>query len=300
VSGRVLITGADGFVGSHLQVELGELAVPIEADVTDGDSVRAVVRNVRPAAIVHLAALSSVSVSWERAADVWRVNAVGTVNVLEAVRDEAREARVLAVSTGEVYGLSSGRPTPEDAPLAPVSPYAASKAAAEIACERAGRADGLDVIVVRAFSLVGPRQSDEFAVGSWTRQIVQLEGDGGGVLRVGDVSVERDLTDVRDACRALRLLLDPAVPAGTYNVASGQPVALSRVVDILISLARCPVEAQVDPQRLRPAEIPILCGDSTRLKTATGWSPEYSLEATLADALDAARNARTPEGSGVA
>jgi GDP-4-dehydro-6-deoxy-D-mannose reductase len=160
--------------------------------------------------------------------------------------------------------------------------------------------DGVDIIVVRAFPLIGPRQSDEFAVGSWTRQIVQLESAGGGVLRVGDLSVERDLTDVRDACHALRLLLDPAIPAGTYNVASGRAVVLSRVVDILISLARCRVEAQVDPQRLRPAEIPILCGDPTRLKTATGWSPEYSLEATLADALDAARNARTPEGSGVA
>jgi GDP-4-dehydro-6-deoxy-D-mannose reductase len=288
---RVLITGAGGFVGSHLQAELGEKALPAEVDVTDVDEVAVAVREARPSAVIHLAALSSVSVSWRHPAEVWHVNTVGTVNVLEAVCKEAPDARILAVSTGEVYGRAATIPTPEDAPAAPLSPYAASKAAAEIACDRAARADDLDVVVARAFGHVGPGQGEAFAVGSWTRQLAHLERAGGGALRVGDLSVERDLTDVRDACRAYRLLLNPAVPAGTYNVASGRSVALSRVVEILVSLARCQIQIQVDPKRIRRADIRVLCGDAAKIRGATGWTPQVSLEESLVDALEEARRA---------
>ncbi len=264
MGGRALVTGAQGFVGRHLLAELGDQAVPLEADVTDFEALAEAIRQEKPRAVVHLAAHSSVASTWEREREVWLVNAVGTVNLLEAVRG---------------------------AQPRPLSPYAASKAAAELAAGRARRADGLAVVVARSFPHIGPGQAEVFAVGSWTSQIARLEDEGGGTLRVGDLDVERDLTDVRDVCRAYRLLLDPAVPLETYNVASGTAVRLAEVVDLLLGLARCPIEVERDPARTRPVDIPVQRGDASRLAEATGWRPSIPLEQTLRDALDYARAA---------
>lgn len=285
---RVLITGADGFVGTHLSALLGADALAAEADVLDGEAVARAVRGAEPTAIVHLAALSSVAESWVDAAAVWSVNVVGTVNVLEAARAEAPEARVLFVSTGEAYGRARTIPTPETEPLAPISPYAATKAAAEVACDHARRL-GRDVVVARAFNHEGPGRDTRFAVGSWTRQIAELEQAGGGVLEVGDLTAERDLTDVRDVCRAYTLLLDGEVEAGTYNVASGRSVPMSVVVEQLLGLAQADVRVEQRPERMRPADIPRMAGDASRLRDATGWEPQIPLEQTLSDALEAAR-----------
>jgi len=280
---RVLVTGPNGFVGRHLRTELGEAFVPYDGDVLDVDALTAAVRDVHPDAVVHLAALSSVADSWADVTEVWRVNVLGTVNVAEAVRAEARDARLLFVSSGEVYGRPALIPTPEDAPLAPVSPYGASKAAAELACRQAVD----DVVVARSFPHVGPGQDERFAAASWAGQLARLGIEG--ELRVGDLSVERDLSDVRDICRAYRLLLDPKVPAGTYNVASGTPVPLRRVLDLLIEAAGIQVEVIRDEARLRPDDVRTVAGDATRLRGATGWRPEIPLEQTLQDVLEAAR-----------
>ena len=282
---RVLVTGPDGFVGRHLREELGAAFVPFAGDVLEADAVTAAVREAQPSAVVHLAADSSVAASWESPARAWRVNVDGTVNVLDAVRRERPEARVLLPSTCEVYGNASRFPTPEDEPVRPVSPYAVTKAAAELACAL----PGVDVVVARSFNHEGPGRDDRFAVGSWTRQIARLEGEGGGSLLVGDLSAERDLTDVRDVVRAYRLLLDPAVPAGTYNIASGRSVTMEHVVELLTGLARVPVRVERDESRVRPADIARLCGDAAKLRAATGWEPAIPLEQTLADALAAAR-----------
>jgi GDP-4-dehydro-6-deoxy-D-mannose reductase len=290
VSNSVLVTGASGFVGTHLLALLGDEAVPAEADVTDPEAVARAVREVQPHAVVHLAALSSVADSWEAPSTTWEVNAIGTVNVLEAVRRNRPEARVLFVSTEHVYGRPRQLPTAESAAVAPVSPYAASKAAAEVACTQAAE-NGLDVVVARSFQHEGPGRDERFAVGSWTRQLAELELAGGGVLRVGNLDVERDITDVRDVCRAYRLLLEPSVASGVYNVASGVAVRLSRVVEILVDLLQVAVTVEEDPSRLRPADIPVLCGDSSKLRRATGWKPEIPIEQTLADTLEAARRA---------
>lgn len=290
MEGPVLVTGATGFVGPHLLAELGAAAQPTDADVTEADETARAMRDAQPRAVVHLAARASVRDSWASGAGVWEVNAIGTVNVLEAVLAHAPSARVLVVSSGEVYGDKSDAPVREDQPLEPVSPYGASKAAAEIAAARAARADGLDVLVARPFPHVGPGQDDRFAVGSWTKQIAELEAAGGGTLRVGDLEVERDLTDVRDVCRAYRLLLEGA-PANVYNVASGRTVRLRQVVEVLVGMARCAVSVKPDAGRFRRADIRSLAGDPSRLAEATGWKPEISLEQTLADALEAARRA---------
>lgn len=291
MGGRALVTGAQGFVGRHLLAELGDEALPLEADVNDFEALAEGIRREKPQAVVHLAAHSSVAATWEREREVWYVNAIGTVNLLEAVRGAQPDARVLVVSTGDVYGRAEQLPTPEDAPVRPLSPYAASKAAAEVAAGRARRADGLDVVVARSFPHIGPAQAEVFAVGSWTSQIARLEDVGGGALRVGNLDVERDLTDVRDVCRAYRMLLDPAIPPETYNVASGTAVRLVEVVDVLLGLARCPIEVERDPTRTRPVDIPVQRGDQSRLAEATGWRPSIPLEQTLSDALDYARAA---------
>jgi GDP-4-dehydro-6-deoxy-D-mannose reductase len=281
----VLVTGPGGFVGGHLRAELGERFLPFAGDVLDRDALNEAVRNARPDAVVHLAAESSVAASWQNGLGTYRVNVEGTVNALEAVGAEASAARVLFASTAEVYGNAPHSPTPEDEPVRPRSPYAASKAAAELACT----ASGLDVVVVRAANQEGPGRDDRFAVGSWTRQLARLEAEGGGSLLVGDLSAERDLVDVRDASRAYRLLLDRSVPAGTYNVGSGRTVTMAQVLELLVGLARVPVRIERDEARVRPAEIPRLAVDTTRLQAATGWEPEIPLEQTLADALEAAR-----------
>ena len=257
--------------------------MPFDGDVLELDALRGAVRGA--AAVVHLAAESSVAGSWEDPLPAWRVNVGGTVNVLEAVRAEQPEARVLVTSTCEVYGRAERIPTPEDEPVRPVSPYAATKAAAELACS----VSGLDVVVARPSNHEGPGRDERFAVGSWARQIARLESEGGGRLLVGDLTAERDILDVRDVCRAYRLLLELSVPAAIYNVGSGRTVTMAHVVEQLVELAHVPVEIERDESRVRPAEIPRLAGDPSRVRAATGWRPEIPLEQTLADTLGAAR-----------
>ena len=280
---RVLVTGPNGFVGGHMRAELRDEFVPFGGDVLDADALRRAVRDA--GAVIHLAAESSVASSWEDPLRAWRVNVDGTANVLDAVRAEHPAARVLVASTCEVYGRAGRIPTPEDEPVRPLSPYAATKAAAELACS----VSGLDVVVARPSNHEGPGRDERFAVGSWARQIAHLETEGGGTLLVGDLTAERDIVDVRDVCRAYRLLLDRSVPGGTYNVGSGRTVTMAHVVELLVEQARVPVQVERDESRLRPAEIPRLAGDPSRLQAATGWKPEIPLGQTLADTLGAAR-----------
>jgi GDP-4-dehydro-6-deoxy-D-mannose reductase len=278
----ILVTGAGGFVGGHLLELLGERAVAAGADVRDADAVAAEVRAGAPNAIVHLAALSSVADSWSDQAETWRVNVLGTLHVLEAAQPRTR---IVLASTGEVYGRTRELPATENTPVEPVSPYAASKAAAELVCSTR---DELEIVITRSFNTEGPGRDERFAVGSWARQIAELEQTGGGTLLVGDLTAVRDLIDVRDAARAYERLLDTAVEPGTYVVASGRPVAMHEVLDTLLALARCEIRVEPDPARLRPADVPELWGDPSKLE-ARGWQAEIPLEKTLADTLDFAR-----------
>jgi len=237
--------------------------------------------------VYHLAGFAHVGQSWDRPAEVFRVNAEGTLNVLEAARPT--QARVLVVSSAEVYGnvTPDDLPLAEDSPVRPVSPYAASKAAAETLAVQAWLGRGTHAVVARPFNHTGPGQSPEFVVPAFARRIA--EASAGGVLKVGNLAPRRDLTDVRDVVRAYRLLVEHGEPGTAYNVCSGADVAIEELVNLMVDVAGLTgkVRLEVDPDLLRPADVPVLRGDPSRIQQATGWAPEIPLDQTLKDVLNA-------------
>jgi len=283
---RAFVTGASGFVGRWLRDHLesfGDTVVAPEVDVTDGPAVRAAIADAVPDALYHLAALTHVGDSWAAPEDTLLVNAVGTLHVLEAARALPKPPRVLLVCSAEVYGSVQPHQLPltEDAPLRPVSPYAASKVAAEFLGLQAWLAHGLPVLRARAFNHVGPGQSPRFVVSSLARQIAAAERDGGSELLVGNLSPRRDFTDVRDVVRAYRMLVVDGVAGEVYNVCSGRDVAVDELASRLLALAGCELKVTVDPGLVRPVEVPVLRGDPSRLQAATAWSPQIDLDVTL-------------------
>jgi GDP-4-dehydro-6-deoxy-D-mannose reductase len=218
---------------------------------------------------------------------VLRVNVLGTAELLASARTLAITPTVLVVSSAEVYGTVSPEQLPlhEDAPTAPVTPYAASKLAAEAVALQAWRGYRQPVIVVRPFNHIGPGQSPNFAVPALAKRIVEARNAGAGSLRVGTLTTRRDFTDVRDVVVAYRLLLQHGQPGTVYNVCSGRDVAISEVADELLGLAQAELELVTDPELVRPVDVPVLRGDAGLLQAATGWSPSIPLATTLADVL---------------
>jgi GDP-4-dehydro-6-deoxy-D-mannose reductase len=287
---RIWVSGARGFVGSWLVPHLeaaghAVVAVDRDVDVCDAGAVAASIAAAAPDAIVHLAALASVAASLGAPAQTARVNALGTLHVLRAAQAHAPAARVLLVSSGEVYGAAAeGAAFDESAPLAPGTPYARSKAAAD----RLGlvfAARGLDVVRARPFNHTGPGQGDVFVASSFARQLAEIEaGRREPVLAVGNLAAVRDFLDVADVVEAYRLLLAPSVPAGAYNVASGAGLSIGALLARLLAASRAKPEVREDPARWRPANAAV--GDAGRLRRRTGWAPRIPIEDTLARLLD--------------
>jgi GDP-4-dehydro-6-deoxy-D-mannose reductase len=296
---RVLVTGSSGFVGSHLCRYLGSVGDqaiafpgpdgPGALDVTDGSAVRDRVADSSPDALVHLAGISSVAWSHANPARTFLVNTLGTVNVLEAVRQAAPRCRVLVVGSGEMYGrLAEGRRAQEDDPLRPVSPYAASKCAAEQVARQFASAYGVYVICARPFNHLGPGQSPQFVVPSFARQIAEIKrGLRPPHIDVGDLSPVRDFLHVEDVVRGYRLLLDRAPSAAAYNVCSEKPLSIRDLLESLLTLSGVQAQINIDPNRLRPAEIPWLVGDASRIRDL-GWTPRRTVQEALTAVLDEA------------
>ena len=289
---KALITGAGGFVGPYLRSHLAScgdevVGTDAEVDITDAEGLRASFTSAAPDVVYHLAAASHVGTSWSAPVDVLRVNAEGTLNVLLAAI-EAGVSRVLVVGSAEQYGKVTPDllPVSETTPMRPVSPYGASKAAAEMVASHAFHGRGLEVVCVRAFNHLGPGQSDALVASTIARQVAEAERAGGGVVRTGDLSPRRDFTDVRDVVRAYRLLVERGAPGEAYNVCSGRAVAIQDIADALAGRATVDVRFELDPERLRPVDVPEVCGDNTKLRDATGWSPGVALDQTLGDVLD--------------
>jgi GDP-4-dehydro-6-deoxy-D-mannose reductase len=289
---RALITGGKGFVGHWLAAHLKDngdevVVIDIETDVSDAAAIGRVMTDVAPEAVYHLAAMTHVGESWEHPSQVLKVNVLGTAELLAAARILPRQPTVLVVSSAEVYGVVTPAQLPlnEDTPTAPATPYAASKLAAEAVALQAWRGYGQPVVVVRPFNHIGPGQSPNFAVPALAKRIVEARRAGEGSLRVGTLSTRRDFTDVRDVVVAYRLLIERGQPGVLYNVCSGRDVAISEVADQLLELAQADLELIVDPELVRPVDVPVLRGDPSRLHQATGWSATIPLATTLADVL---------------
>ena len=285
--GAAFVTGGSGFVGQHLLAELGGGAVAPtreELDLLDGDAVRRALADARPVCVFHLAAHASVAQSWDDPAGVLRDNVAMTVNVLEALRQEAPDAVAVVMSSGEIYGPPERLPVDESALLRPQNPYAVSKAACDLLSGQYADAHGLRVLRMRAFNQAGPGQSDDYVVGTVTRQVAEAEAAGGGVVRTGNPDVARDYTDVRDTVRAYVAALD--VPAGAYNVCSGRSATVREIIEYARRAARVEISHEVDPARVRAHDVPEVRGSAAALAEASGWSPAIPLEQTVTDALD--------------
>lgn len=291
---RSLITGGRGFVGTWLADHLREqgdevVAIDYEVDVTDPVALLEAVTAAAPDAIYHLAALTHVGESWKDPLQVLQVNVIGTAALLAAARQCGTDPRVLVTSSAEVYGAvtdPSLMPLDELTPTAPLTPYAASKLAAEALIGQAFRGHGQEVIVVRPFNHIGPGQTPNFAVPALAKRIVEADRREDSSIAVGNLAARRDFTDVRDVVKAYRLLIESGTPGEVYNVCSGHDVAIEEIATTLLRLAGTSLEFKTDPALTRPVEVPVLRGDPTRLQHATGWKPEIPLEQTLADVLE--------------
>lgn len=301
---RVLVTGAAGFAGRHLcrrLLETGhdvvgtalheeELAngahALVQCDVADEAAVRELLRQTRPDAVFHLAAVTSVQEASHAPEAAFATNVRGTRNLIEITIANAPAATFVAISSAEVYGpvRPEDLPVRETQPAAPVHLYGETKAAVESLCRTyAGR---LRIILLRPFNHIGPGQSPQFVVSSFARQIAEIEaGRTEPVLHVGNLDAERDFTDVRDVADAYCLALERCAPNTPYNICSGQAVPIRRILELLLAMSHARVRIEQDPNRLRPDDVPVLRGSSDLFVRATGWTRRYRLEETLADVL---------------
>ena len=293
---RAFVTGAGGFVGRHLvaclEAEGDEVAaLPEGVDIADAAAVAAAIAAAAPQVVYHLAGWAHVGESWKHGLEVVRVNVLGTAAVLQAC-GEARVGRLLVVGSADAYGDFSSEDLPlgEDVPLRPVTPYGASKAAAEVLALQAARAGGTDIVLTRSFNHTGAGQDASFVVPALARRIVQAEESGGGELRVGNLAAQRDLLDVEDVVRAYRVLALSGEPGQAYNVCSGVPVAIEEVARGLAELSGADLRLVVDPELVRAVDVPVVVGDGTRLRSL-GWQPRVALGDTLRRVLDDQRRA---------
>jgi GDP-4-dehydro-6-deoxy-D-mannose reductase len=310
---RALITGITGFAGSHLaeyllneqrDVEvygtyrwrsrmdniehLGTRVHLVETELRDAASVHAALARTRPDYIFHLAAQSFVPASWSAPAETLTTNITGQTNIFEAVRSLGLDPVVQIACSSEQYGLVLPDETPikETNPLRPLSSYAVSKVAQDFLGYQYFQSYGLRVIRTRGFNHTGPRRGQVFVTSNFCSQVAAIElGLQEPVIRVGNLDAIRDFTDVRDMVRAYWLAVTRAKPGEVYNIASGHGISIRAMLDQLLALSSAKVKIEVDPDRLRPSDVEILIGDSTKFRADTGWEPRIPFDQTLADLL---------------
>lgn len=313
VEARVFITGATGFMGSHLVEYLLDKGLKVFGvkrrrskmenvshitnpnlawvlmDVTDSHSIHRVLDEVEPDYIFHLAAQSFVPASWRAPQECFITNAVGTINVLEAVLRYEGNPSVQIAGSSEEYGLVRADEVPikETNPLRPLSPYGVSKVAADLYAQQMHKSYGLRTIITRAFNHTGPRRGEEFVCSAFAKQIVD-----GGTIHVGNIKTVRDFTDARDMARAYWLAIRYCAAGTPYNICEGSGHTISFVLDTLLELASelfgrtfNRPEVQFDPKKSRPADVELLVGDCSKFHETTGWVPEIPFEQTLRDLL---------------
>jgi GDP-4-dehydro-6-deoxy-D-mannose reductase len=310
---RILVTGITGFAGSHLAeallaksgVEvigasragrwpesarhLAGRAQLVACDLSNEASLEALLRDARPDQIYHLAGYPHVGRSVREPDAAWTINLTVTRHLYEAIIRWGGRPRILYVGSGQIYGdpETSEKSFDERCILRPTTPYGASKAAADLASFQYTRTASLEIVVARPFNQIGPRQSSEFAVAHFARQIADIaRGVQAPILETGNLSPRRDLTDVRDAVRGYVLLMEKGKNGEAYNVGAGQTVSMREIVDRLLQLAKVQADVRQRPDLVRSRDIAEIRADATKLRRETGWAPLISLEQSLADILD--------------
>lgn len=307
---RALITGVAGFVGGHLAETIlaqpgwevwgslitetdRPLVVPgvqaITADLREPEQARVLVEAARPEAVYHLAAQAYVPQAWADPWGTYHTNVRGQLNLLEALDHAKLKARVIVVSSNEVYGLAQLEDLPlhENSPLRPNNPYSVSKLAQDFMGLQYFLDRAMPVIRVRPFNHIGPRQNERFVAPSFAKQIVEIErGLREPVLRLGNMSAQRDFSDVRDITRAYVLAMEKGEPGQVYNIGSGQPRSVREMLDIMLAHSTVKISEEIDPAKLRPSDTPITYCDPAKFKRQTGWAPQISFEQTCVDILN--------------
>ena len=304
----VLVTGAAGFVGSHLIDALRSTGMRVcgvyrpdtpprdrasvgssiewrAVDLLDREATAATVAELRPLTIFHCAGAAHVGMSFNRTTPTFETNVLGTHHLLDAVRRSNLPARVLVPGSGLVY-RPSPKPLAEDDSVQPASPYALSKLAQELLGMHSFRDDGIEVLLPRAFNHIGPRQDPSYSASGFARQIALIEaGRSEPFLYVGNLDNQRDLSDVRDTVRAYLLINKRGAPGRIYNVCTGRARAIGDILEGLMARARVQVTVRTDPARLRPHDAALMIGDPSRIARELGWKPETLLDRTLDDLL---------------
>lgn len=322
---RALITGITGFAGSHLaeyllseqpQVEVfgtyrwrsrmeniahleGRITL-VECDLRDTTSVAGALERARPDLIFHLAAQSFVPASWSAPGETIATNIIGQTNIFEAVRALGLDPAIQLACSSEEYGLvlPDEVPIKETNPLRPLSPYAVSKVGQDYLGYQYFMSYGIKAIRTRGFNHTGPRRGEVFVTSNFARQVARIEaGLQEPVIRVGNLDAVRDFTDVRDMVRAYWLAATKGTPGEVYNIATGEGITIRAMLDMLIGMARIEVTVETDPARLRPSDVEVLIGDSSKFRADTGWAPRIPFATTLADLLDYWRERTTAERS---
>ena len=303
---KTLIIGASGFVGHHLIERLAiegwsaeatclpaeklEADIPVyKLDILNQQDIEEVLSSSKPDAIVHLAAQSSVSVSWSEPALTIDINIKGAVNLLEAVRKTRNSARVLLIGSGEQYGFvpEDHMPINEDEPQNPGNIYAVTKYTQDMLGALYVKSYGMDIVRVRAFNHIGPGQSPIFVISDFCRQVALLEkNNGASVMKVGNLAAKRDFTDVRDVVRAYILLCEKGQKGEFYNVGSGSAVSIKELLDKILSHSRKKISVETDHEKFRPIDLPIIEADISKLVKDTGWRPEHKLDDTILETLN--------------
>lgn len=309
---KALITGITGFVGSHLAELLLNEGYEVygttrprsktenidsiirrlklyDADLLDSHSLYTILTEIKPDYIFHLAAQSFVQSSWASPANTIEINVVGSVHLFEAIRRAGIEPVIQIAGSSEEYGLvyPDEVPVKEENPLRPLSPYAVSKVAMDYLGYQYYQSYKMKIVRTRAFNHTGPRRGEVFAESNFAKQIALIEkGKQEPVIFVGNLEAERDYTDVRDTIRAYLLSVQKCDYGDVYNIATGKAVKIKKVLEILLSMSKIKVEIKEDKSRLRPSDVPILIGDATKFRKATGWKPEIPFEKTMEDLLN--------------
>lgn len=299
----VLIFGVGGFVGAYLAREFCHHGYAVygsdvnhtdsipdfvdfaQADLTDAQAVARVVEAVSPTHMVNLAAISSVGLSWKIPQKTVAINVEGAINLLEATRRLGTEPRILLVGSSEEYAVAD-HPIHEDCPIDASNPYGLSKVLQERFSELYRDQYGMKVYHVRPFNHTGVGQSDAFVIPSWCKQVVAIEKSGApGTMRVGNLDVKRDFSNVKDMVRAYRLIIEGEDCGAVYNVGSGVAIAMRDILDFIVSRCTQPVRVEVDPALFRPADNPIIQCDPARIRRDLGWTPQISLWDTIEEMM---------------